>query len=195
METQSEEYARHLKGKYHAGRFLYLSSIVYPSYVRELSRGEVWDLGCGLGEFLLYCRKRNIVGFGIDSNPYFVKECQGRGLSVFLDNIISPHVLPKGIKNAVCDNVLEHLSIEEIRLFLNSLKTKMIPGGVLLIVVPGLKGYARDPTHKTYVDRRTVEELCREMDLDLTKVFYHPVHARFLGDIFYLNMTILKVRF
>lgn len=57
METQGPEYLEHLKNKYHLGRSLYLTTLVYPRYLKEISPGDVWDFGCGLGEFLSYCKK------------------------------------------------------------------------------------------------------------------------------------------
>ena len=193
METQGPEYLEHLKNKYHLGRSLYLTTLVYPRYLKEISFGDVWDFGCGLGEFLSYCKKRSRPAYGLDSNPYFVQACRARGLTVWLDDITDPQTLKGKIKNIICDNVLEHLSPAEINSFLRNAKTRMLPGGVLLVIVPGWKGYLRDPTHKTFITQEVMKSLCEETNLAIEKVFYHPFQARAVGKYFYLNMSVFKM--
>ena len=145
MRTDSEQYQQHLLKKYHRGRGLYLRFCLYPKYLRALGdlRGrEIVDLGCGSGEFLNYCQSRGIPALGVDSNEHLVAQCRSLGLEVILADILT--YAPgegKQLANLVCDNVVEHLSLEEIDRFFQNLKRIVAPGGKMLVVVPGKKGF------------------------------------------------------
>lgn len=195
METRSKKYKVHLENKYLSGRRLYLHYFAYPKYIREFTDGEIWDFGCGLGEFLIYCHKNKRKAYGIDSNPYFVKECQARGLNVQLDDITNLKTISYKIKNVICDNVLEHLDLDRIHAFFVNMKKIMLPDGVLLVVVPGWKGFLRDPTHKTFVDKDLMKNICIEDAVKLDKLYYYPFNIEVTGKYFYLNMSVYKLVF
>ncbi len=101
----------------------------------------------------------------------------------------------KQLANLVCDNVVEHLSLEEIDRFFQNLKRIVAPGGKMLVVVPGKKGFPRDPTHKTFITAAVMGDVCRRHSLALEKVFYLPINLRVAGDYFYLNMAVFTVVF
>ena len=194
METDSNEYKNHLLNKYLPGRRFYLSHVFYPKILQQFCDGEIVDLGCGTGEFLQFFKNRNRKGIGIDNNPYLVKECKLKGYNVILDSVITMENIHSEIKNALCDNVLEHLDIKEIHSFFNRIDQILSENGTLIISVPDKKGYKYDPTHKSFIDFPLINTLSQKYGMRITKYFYHPINLRLLGRILYLNMQVFVIR-
>ena len=87
MQTNSPEYVEYLNQKYLPGCALFLQYIYYPKILQEFKNSEtIWDLGCGTGEFLSFCKKKRNV-CGIDSNELLVSICQRRGLQAEMNDI------------------------------------------------------------------------------------------------------------
>lgn len=195
MQTQANEYQEYLNSKYKPGRSLYLRCLMYPAYLRRLGYvgGEICDLGCGNGEFLKFCVSRGIPAHGVDWNDAFVKQCQGAGLKVCKANVVE-YAPETPVPYALCDNVLEHLTSDEITGFLVNSRRVVCQGGRLLIVVPGEKAYPRDPTHVTFLDEGVMRSLCQRSESQLVGASSLPFSSRLLGRWFYLNMNVFVVR-
>ncbi len=195
MTTEEKQYSDYLEAKYLPGRSLYLRWFFYPRLFRALGGTEtIVDLGCGTGEFLRNCRRRKRDVIGIDSNATLARRCREQGFKVEIDSICELASL-KGqqFKYAVCDNVLEHLDIPEIARFVARVEKLLLPGGKLICVVPGGRGFKKDPTHKTYVTLRLMKDLLKESSLEIHAFYYHPFDLRHLDDYFYLNMQVFEI--
>lgn len=195
MKTNEEAYKYHLENKYLPGRDRYLQWFFYPKILREFNDGEIIDLGCGTGEFVRFSKLNKREISGIDNNPFLVDKCVSMGFDVKLDDITKLENIKQVVKNALCDNVLEHLELKQIDDFFAAIKHKMSSQGVLVVIVPGKKGFKHDPTHKTFVDRKIIENMCSKHNINLVNVFSHPVNFKFIGDFFYLNMQVFTIRF
>jgi len=196
METNSEAYKTHLENKYLPGRAQYLRSIFYPKILNQFDSGKIVDLGCGTGEFLKFLQIQKRDFSGIDNNPYLVKKCTDMGFKVNLDDVTKFESIERGsVENALCDNVLEHLDMQQINEFFLTIKQKMSAHGNLVIVVPDKKGFKHDPTHKTFVDKNIIETMCSKHGIQLKNNFCHPVNSTFIGKYFYLNMQVFTLIF
>jgi SAM-dependent methyltransferase len=195
LETDSYNYKIYLQRKYLPGRHKYLKWVFFPKILKQFCERPIVDLGCGSGEFLKYLRLMKRDSFGVDSNKFFVEELRKMGLSVMHDNITTCKNIPSGIQNALCDNVLEHLSNTEINNFFIALKKKMSKGGKLVIIVPDKKGFQHDPTHKTYIEKKFIENICSKHSILYETSFNHPLNLPFVGQFFYLNMQVFILRF
>lgn len=191
MKTESESYADYLEEKYLPGRDLYLNRLFYPRIYREVGEGPVVDLGFGAGAFLRFLKSKNRACLGIDSNPKFVE--LAKDFDVGLDDITKLATLTAPIENAVTDNVLEHLTPEQIKSFFKALSEKLSRTGRLIAIVPDAKGYEKDPTHQTFVTREFLEPICSAYNLTIEKYFCYPFNSRAVGKVFYLNMQILVI--
>lgn len=191
MQTESESYAEYLEEKYLPGRDLYLNKLFYPRVYRELGDGSVVDLGFGAGAFLRFLKGRDRACQGIDSNARFVE--MAADFEVTLDDITKLDTLTAPIENAVTDNVLEHLSPEQIDAFFSVFSQKISKTGRLIAIVPDAKGYEKDPTHVTFVTRKFLEPLCAKYGLKVEKFFCYPFNSRAVGKVFYLNMQIFVI--
>jgi trans-aconitate methyltransferase len=190
MQTTEEAYVDFLETKYRPGRDFYLTHFVYPRCIAEFSPGLIYDIGCGMGAFLKYCKKRNLPAKGFDSNPQLVERCQKKGLAVILEDIIYPGGGYPPAQNLICDNVLEHLTLDEIDAFFSSVKQYWALGGVLLVIVPNRRGYESDPTHKTFVDEKIVGQMAMKHQLTLARQYRHPIRWKFPGNLYVFNMTV-----
>ena len=195
METTSEEYKDHLENKYLPGRDKYLQWFFYPKILKQFSDKDIVDLGCGTGEFLRFLKIKNRKFSGIDNNPHLVDMCVKMGFDVVMDDVTQLENVKAPIHNAVIDNVLEHLEVSQTDAFFAALTRKMAKGGTLVVVVPDKKGYKYDPTHKTFVNKVLMQEMCDKYGIKLHNSFLHPFNMGFMGAILYLNMQVFVIKF
>lgn len=195
METSSKEYKEHLENKYLPGRAFYLKKFFYPKLFRYFKEGDIVDLGFGTGEFLDYVKSKNRKITGVDSNIFLVDMCKQRGFDVKIDDVTKLDTITTPMKNAIIDNVLEHLDIDQINAFFIQVKAKMQKEGTLIVIVPDSKGYERDPTHKTFVNSEIIQQMCQRHGCSLRAKFLHPFNMGFMGKILYLNMQVFIITF
>jgi len=193
MKTTDEEYGDYLEKKYLPGRLFYLNTFFYPKIFRLFQPGDFVDLGCGTGDFLRFLRRKKIPCIGIDSNHKLVEKCNSMGFEVYEDDIVVMDSIKVPIKNALCDNVLEHLTTGSIDQFFFRMKMKSQPGAILVIVVPDKKGFASDPTHVTFVTKDMILKLCDTFGCRLNAFFFHPLNFSVMGKICYLNMQAFSI--
>jgi len=184
-----------LEAKYLPGRRLYHGWFFYPRIFRRFTTTDtIVDLGCGTGEFLNYCRKRKHEALGGDSNEAVARRCQRNGFKTIIDNICQLNSLKQQcFKYAICDNVLEHLDLEELNRLFTRLGELLVPGGIFICIVPGLKGFRCDPTHKTYVCHDLLTGILMRRPFRITSCYYHPVNLRNVDKYFYLNMQVFEI--
>lgn len=149
-----EDYSEYLKGRRWTGD-AYRRHYLYPRLCLHLS-GRVLDIGSGIGDMLAF-RPDTI---GLDINPHLVEFCRQRGLDAMVMN--DDGSFPCGdseFDSVLLDNVVEHIA--DPSELLRETRRVLKPGGVLLIGVPGVKGFASDPDHKIFYTRaaliKTVE--------------------------------------
>ena len=168
-----ESYLEFLKSQSLKGQ-LYRRLWLYPRICWELS-GRVLDVGCGLGDMLAF--RPNTIG--VDINPGTVEWCQKRGLDA---RLMQPDVLPfqdGEFSGAVLDNVLEHLVAPEP--LLSEIHRVLVPGGRLVVGVPGIRGYNAAPDHKTYYDESTLAEKLLEFKFFLQRILHMPLRSHWLS--------------
>lgn len=155
---------RSLKGK------IYRKFILYPLLTRNFNRDMVvLDFGCGIGDYLQY-RKNTI---GVDLNGKNIQYCKELGLNAaILENGKIP-LEDNSIDAVIMDNVLEH--IEEPTSVLKEIKRVLKANGLLLIGVPGEKGFKSDNDHKIFYDQDKLSDLMRVNDYTSIKKFYTPL--------------------
>ena len=142
--SEHDRYFEYLKGRSRAAS-IYRRWFLYPRLCRHL-HGDAVDIGCGVGDMLAF-RPRTV---GADVNPKTVEYCRRRGLNAVL---MAPDSLPfdrHSFDSAILDNVLEHVA--DPRRLLDDTHRVLKPDGVVLVGVPGERGYAWDSDHKVFYD-------------------------------------------
>ncbi|QJW91710.1 methyltransferase domain-containing protein [Spirosoma taeanense] len=127
-------------------------------YIKNMIRfttGPTIDFGCGVGEVLEQLPAGSL---GLEINETTVAYCQSRGLNVRLydpeaDDYQFRGLIPGQFKSLLMAHVLEHLTNpqEVIRKLLTTGERLGIDR--FIFVVPGVKGFRHDATHRTFLDR------------------------------------------
>lgn len=151
----------------------YRKFFLYPRIAKHLP-GKAIDVGCGIGDFLGF--RNNTVG--IDVNEHSVNYCKERGFSSFLIERKRFPFDEGTFDSCLIDNVLEHIvepdeTLREINRVLND-------NGVLVIGVPGLKGYSKDPDHKVFYNEYNLKSLLTEYGYVLKTWMYTPFKSDYL---------------
>jgi SAM-dependent methyltransferase len=142
--------------------------ISYPSVNRYL-KGRVLDLGCGIGDYLRY----NKAAVGADINKYNVQYCNHMGCEAYvIDNDTLPFEA-HCFDGVMLDNVLEHLTGPDV--VIKEISRVLKPGGILVVVVPGRKGFQMDPDHKIFYDEKKLQSLFEKHGYQLKKILYLPL--------------------
>ena len=162
-----EQYHRYLLNRSTLSK-IYRQFWLYPTLNREFE-GRVLDIGCGIGDFLKF--RKNTVG--ADVNEFNVNYCK--------ENNLEAHMISNGkypfenasFDGAILDNVVEHLS--DPAPTLNETHRILKPGGILIIGVPGKKGYTMDDDHKKFYDDKSLPALAAQFGFRSRKILYAPL--------------------
>ena len=156
---------------------LYRRYFLYPRLSRFLS-GRVVDVGCGIGDFLSYRENST----GVDVNPNNVAYCLRKGADAHLIDGTGRYPFSDGeFDGAMLDNVLEHLTdpghmLAEIHRVVRS-------GGILIVGVPGRRGYASAPDHKRFYDEDDLVGRLGEAGFRASRILHMPVRFPGLGRV------------
>ena len=148
---------------------------LYPFLCRNL-KGKTLDVGSGLGDFVIF--RENTIG--VDINPTNVQFVQSRGGRAV---VMKENELPFDddfFDSVNIDNVLEHL-VDPNALLLE-MQRVLKPNGLLLIGVPGRKGFKSAPDHEVYYSRNHLVDLLKDFKFDLRKFSYMPFKFDFFED-------------
>ncbi len=153
--------------------FLYRKFWLYPKLVKSLF-GRVLDVGCGIGDFLDF----RPGAIGLDINPYAVEWCKKRGLDARLMEVDHLPFSNDSFDGVVLDNVLEHLAIPDK--LIAEIERVLVPGGRVLIGVPGKRGYAADSDHKKFYSEEDLKKTMYEKGFSCKEFFFMPVKSGIL---------------
>ena len=173
--NEQNRYFEYLKGRSRAA-LMYRRWFLYPRLCRHLS-GEAIDVGCGVGDMLAF-RPCTI---GADINPKTVEYCRRRGLRAV---VMPPDVLPfrsHTFDSAILDNVLEHIA--DPRYLLAEIRRVLRPRGIVLVGVPGIRGYAWDSDHKVFYDGASLVSRMAMHGFSHRRTFHVPFRSTTLSKL------------
>jgi SAM-dependent methyltransferase len=159
---------------------LYRYIFIYPKLIKFLKIRNL-DYGCGIGDFLNFCKFFNINIKGYDPNPYvqdFLIEKFGADVLISKKKLSLKQFVSK-YDTVILDNVLEHAKSPEqlIKHTCNLLKKN----GYLIVGFPiGVAGYKADPDHKFYLEEKKLINFVRSFGFVITNVFYTPFYSKYL---------------
>jgi hypothetical protein len=147
-------------------------------------RGATIDYGCGAGQLLRLLPDGSV---GFELNPVLIERLIKDGLVVYRSHgeMSDFDLAPLGGKfdSLVISHVLEHLVDPAAALNRLMLACSRLGVQRIIAIVPGLKGYRSDDTHKTFIDRQYVESNFRNLNdaFALSKISYFPGNREWLG--------------
>ena len=137
--------------------------------------GKTLDVGCGLG-FLFNIRKNSV---GVDINSYCVDYCKDNGYEAYFFETANYSFKSETFDSVLFNNVIEHiLDPNEI---LNEIYRVLKPNGLLVVGVPGLKGFKKDPDHKVFYDENNLSETVSKYGFRLKYYFHTPFKWEYLN--------------
>jgi len=146
MNSLYNSYFQHLKRRRISG-FLYRKFWLYPVLNRIL-KGKTLDVGCGIGDMLKF--RANTVG--VDINDKTVEYCRGLGLDAHVMKVDELPFKDESFDSVVMDNVLEHIA--DPNRILSEVRRVLVQNGILVVGVPGERGFNMDSDHKVFYDER-----------------------------------------
>lgn len=122
----------------------------YAWNVRRLCRGQVLDLGCGIGRNLAHLGDRAV---GVDHNEHAVRVAQSRGLVAFTpaEFWVWQQRTSAGFDTLLAAHLLEHLAEQEADDLLRGYLPLVHPGGRVVMITPQERGWHSDDTHVRWV--------------------------------------------
>lgn len=181
MEKSSvaKEYNQYLQQRSLASK-LYRSLLLYPK-LNSYITGRVLDFGCGIGDFLRF-RPATI---GVDSNFYNIESCRSQGLKAELLNYVGGIPFENGSFNSiVMDNVIEHISSDDIDQVMGEILRVLRSDGQFLIGIPGRKGFNSDSSHKCFYSEQSLVDLLSQYGWEKRKSFHMPIFVPWLEKYF-----------
>lgn len=144
-------------------------------------KGNVLDIGTGIGEFLEYYPNAT----GIDINEDCVKFCTAKGLKCFNADVYKLPFDDDSFDGVLLNNVLEHLD-EPDRAF-PEVKRVLKNNGRLLIELPGKKGFYHDKTHVKFWNKTDIINLLENYGFKNVTTKFFPLPFEFAGKVFTHN--------
>ena len=166
-------------------KYFFLNSI------RKDIIGPTVDFGCGACQLLRYLPEGSI---GLEVNEYLVDKMRGDGMEILLTRQGDYTSFIASVNSGeysclVMSHILEHIedSARVLRKIMKVAHAKKIKR--IILVLPGLKGYQSDSTHKTFVDMDYIVDngLYSCEGYRILKKGYFPVNIRKMGNYFKYN--------
>ncbi len=184
MNAYDEDYTRY---QLQRGRLRKLVRHLYLQAACSRLEGPTVDFGCGVGELL---RRLPAGSIGLEINPVSVQHCVTQGLDArWYDaeqdgwslQLLSADL---GLRSLVISHVLEHLDQPMAKLRRLLLACERLGIRRVLVIVPGRRGFAADPTHRTFVDldMLAAPEVVAGTGFRLDTGRYFPGDVRWIGD-------------
>jgi SAM-dependent methyltransferase len=178
-----------------------LRKFIRRAYLRNVSKhcgGPVIDFGCGVGELLTRLPQGSI---GLEINPATVEHCARLGLNVKLydpskDRYHLEEFPQNKFETLVISHVLEHLDNPERVLSTLLESSERLGLRQLIAIVPGIKGYASDNTHRTFIDPAFIRKhgLQQLGSWSLEHEEFFPFNTPLVGKVFTHNEYMMIFR-
>jgi len=171
-ESLHNDYHEYLKVRSFKSK-LYRRFLLYPK-LNKFIIGRTLDLGAGLGEFLA-SRPGSV---GVDVNEKNVSFCVAQGHDCRLMEEDRLPFINDEFDSIVMDNVLEHIA--DPSNILSEIDRVLKKTGILLVGVPGSKGYLADADHKVFYSRHDLIEVFIKRGYICSDFFSMPLDCRWL---------------
>jgi SAM-dependent methyltransferase len=190
-DTTSEDYTNRLvneQRKHLKDRLRFINP--YSIHIQRTCKGEVLDIGCGIGRNLEYLGSR---ACGVDHNQESVNFAKKRGFQAIHTSEISSTLKNRKFDTFLLAHVLEHMqdfeSVDLLKEYLPLLKLD----GRVIIICPQELGFEHDPTHVNFVKFTEIKNILSTAGLSTIKKYSFPF-PRFMGKYWVFNEFVVIAR-
>jgi 2-polyprenyl-3-methyl-5-hydroxy-6-metoxy-1,4-benzoquinol methylase len=143
--------------------------------------GRVLDVGCGRGELLSALTETGIEAVGVDLDPGMVAEAKAAGLDVTEADAIAflRDQPPRSFDVVSAIQLVEHLPVRAVRELVELARSRLRPGGVLLVETPNPtalfvlgNSFVLDPSHVWPLHPSLTTFLCEQAGFGRIEVRY-----------------------
>lgn len=152
---------------------------IYLPYME--GKKNVFDLGCGRGEFLELLGEHGVRATGVDSYPQFVKYCQSRNLSVILGDALEVLSTVHCVDGIFAGQLVEHLTFQQIQALCTLSFEKLTNDGYIILETPNPMSLAiythafyMDPSHNKPVHPLTLQYLLQKCGFRDVQILFLP---------------------
>lgn len=167
----------------------YFARNYYPHLPKE-KEARILDIGCGRGQFLLSCQAYGYTrAEGVDLSDTNIVFCQSRGLAVQQKDGLE--YLSENLNTfdaIILNDVLEHLTKDEVFVYLSAMKEALKKGGIIMVKVPNMSnpilGGATlyiDFTHEVGFTEISLKQIFRALSFSEVKVFGSDIYVTPVG--------------
>lgn len=150
--------------------------------LRPYLTGVVLDIGCGIGEVADHVDDHTKY-LGVDINPYCVDYLKKKGLWAKQGSAYEIPLTDSSVNVVIMSHVLEHL--EQPHKALPEISRVLKYNGLLIIIVPMIKGFRMDPTHRIFYDKSKLSQVALENHFSPISLTSFPLGLELLGKYFY----------
>ena len=145
----------------------------YGANTRRICSGAVLDIGCGIGRNLGHLRGR---GMGVDHNAEAVRLARSQGFQAATVAQFLEDANRDDLKwdTLLLSHILEHLTDAEVNDLLETYLPFLAPNGRLVMICPQEWAYARDETHKNFLDLDDLREIAERHDFVVSRAYSFP---------------------
>jgi SAM-dependent methyltransferase len=194
VETESPDYADRLatlEGVW--WKRLLPVQAPYRWNLRRRQLGRTLDIGCGIGRNLGTLAAGSV---GVEHNEVSVAFARRRGFRAYtVDEFLAgEHARAESFDSLLLAHVVEHLTPNDARELVRSYLPYLRPGGRVFFICPQERGYASDPTHRTFVTGEDLVRLARDVGL-LAESWHSFPLPRWVGKVLpYNEFNIVAVK-
>lgn len=179
----------------------------YSKFIPNNKNINILDIGCGMGHFIHYLQKKGYPNhLGVDMSEENIKFCKTKGFHVehvdifdFLKSNTEP------FDAIVMNDVIEHLSKEEILRLLDLMHNNLTTEGIVIIKAPnssnpilGSSSRYVDFTHKISFTEESLSQVLKVCGYKNVKIYPQDIYIFYLNPINYfakLTANILNIIF
>jgi SAM-dependent methyltransferase len=187
-QTQSHFYFERLKKLQF--RFFKTHLILFNPYriaYKVILKGNVLEVGSGIGRVLNYIRPR---GIGVDHNVESVNFSKSRDLEAYSYAEFCDTFSFKTFDTLLYSHIFEHVNDSDQLALLKQYVSYLKPKGKIVVICPQEKGFKSDSTHIRFVSRIDIVNFLLNNGFSNVKSISYPLPSIF-GSTFVYNENIV----